>query len=159
MREKVLTEQWLVTSAVETVSAQLSIIAYNALARLHSLHSSANTDNLSSKFMTWNQRECGEELALVNVEIRPTDTTGAHLHEHFIRPYLWCWHLPIAELLWGIVDNCFHSISPNLALIQIDNDTASSLVQSNNDTACLASLSSTARRCLRFASVALKEVC
>src|SRR5438270_264614 len=75
--------------------------------------SSTNTDDLSGKFMTRNERKCGEELPFVDVEIGSTDTTGAYTNEHFISRYLRCWHLSIAQLLGGIIDDCFHRTSPN----------------------------------------------
>jgi hypothetical protein len=67
MREKVLTEQRFVTTAVEAVPTQFSIITDHSLAHLHVLHSGANADDLSSKFMTWNKREPGEEFPLVDM--------------------------------------------------------------------------------------------
>src|SRR5437660_1640625 len=108
MREKVLTEQWLITPTVEAVAAQFSIVTDHSLAHLHALYSRTNADHLSSKFVTRNKREFGEELPLVDVQIGSTNTTGAHTNEHFIGSYLRHWYLSRAKLLWGIVDNRFH---------------------------------------------------
>ena len=49
------------------MAAQLGIVTDDPLTYLHALYSRANIGNLSSKFVTWNKRESGEEFPLMDV--------------------------------------------------------------------------------------------
>jgi hypothetical protein len=63
----ILAKQELAPTAVETVTAQFRVVSGNAVPDLEVLDFGTNTDDHADGFMTGNQWELGNELALVDM--------------------------------------------------------------------------------------------
>src|SRR5207248_9111991 len=66
------------------------------------------------------QRVCGEEPTLVDVEIGSADTRHRRAQPNFSGPRLRHRHLPNAELARPVVDNGFHPAPPSANLVVAD---------------------------------------
>ncbi|GAC1662378.1 MAG: hypothetical protein NVS9B9_24120 [Ktedonobacteraceae bacterium] len=77
MREKVLTEQWLITPTVEAVAAQFSIVTDHSLAHLHALYASV----LSELGETRNAQQELQEAELLDSSLEIVQAVRSSLHE------------------------------------------------------------------------------
>ncbi len=81
---EVLAEEQLATAAVETFAAKLGIVCTHSLADLEAFHVLPHGCNDTDGLMARDERESGQKLALVDVEICAADAAGFNLDEDIV---------------------------------------------------------------------------
>lgn len=79
-----LAEQKLPATAVEAFSAELRIVRTDALAELEVFDVLPHACDHADGFMTGDQGEFGQELALVDMQVGPADAASLDLDEDII---------------------------------------------------------------------------
>ena len=76
MSLKVLAQQQLTAAAVEALAAQFRVIRNHSFAHFKAFDLGAHSSNNADGFVAWDKGEFGNELALVDMDICPTDAAG-----------------------------------------------------------------------------------
>lgn len=84
MSFKVLTEQQVATTAVEAFAAEFGIIRHDSLSLLEAFYVLSHAGDDANALVSGDEREFGQELALVDVEIGAADTAGFELDEDIV---------------------------------------------------------------------------
>lgn len=81
---KVLAEQDLATTTVEAFAAKLGIIGDNSLSQFKAFYILAHGCDDPDRLMTRDEGKLGQELALMDMQIRAADSAGFDLDKHII---------------------------------------------------------------------------
>jgi hypothetical protein len=81
---KVLAEQQLSTTAVEAFTAEFGVVCTDSLSYLEALYVLAHAGNDADGLVAGDEREFGEEFALVDVKVGAADAAGFNFDEHIV---------------------------------------------------------------------------
>ena len=81
---KVFTKEFFSSTAVEAFAAKLRVVCANSLPNGEALDIFADSSNDTDRLVAWNEREFGNELSLVDVEVCPANSASTHLYQHVI---------------------------------------------------------------------------
>lgn len=105
-----LTQQLFPASAVETFTTELRIISHDAIADLKPLDLRANCGNHSHSLVARNQRELGNELAIMDMEVRPAHSAGLDFDQDVVLADYRKRHLNDAMFLRLCVTQSLHGL-------------------------------------------------
>src|ERR1039457_7107243 len=87
----------------------------DVLAEAEPLSAVAESVHRPDQFMAGGQRELGEELAVVDMQVCAADSGLLDPDPHLTRFRLWCRDLRDGETTRGVVDNGFHAAPRRLS--------------------------------------------